>query len=452
MKNFLIKVKTFFTKEELKRRFTPQVIMDLLLIGALFVYLLFPLINMVRRTDRWSPLFFPLWRDFLQYVTWIFLIIAFFVSRLTSGRYELVAPTSVFIKNPAFLFAVGLGIWMIVSTFVTGLFAESIVGSEKSHTGLFYSLVYLFTFFMGLRMKGLRGGRLWIAAFLVLSGILNILIVIDYYAGSKYNLAGSGAVFYNSNHIAYYLLVDTVAAESVFLLAHSRIQRAVALLIYITGFCALFITNTLGCIVAFIVTLVFSAVVLPLTKKWNTVRYISVVLAAVAVTAVLYYVPTVTGKTQKSNIDSNIGVLIQSAEAAQDIESAPGTLGSGRMALWRSAIHATCEKPIFGYGLATMRTRLWTDTHGGNDTVHNEFLEYSSNHGVPALLLYLAFVLAVFIRGARYRRVLTNAEVISLTAAFAYLVSSVFGVTMFYTAPFLFIFLGLGYCRGEESE
>lgn len=32
-----------------------------------------------------------------------------------------------------------------------------------------------------------------------------------------------------------------------------------------------------------------------------------------------------------------------------------------------------------------------------------------------------------------------------LTAAFAYLVSACFGITIYNTVPFLFIFLGLGY-------
>ena len=38
-----------------------------------------------------------------------------------------------------------------------------------------------------------------------------------------------------------------------------------------------------------------------------------------------------------------------------------------------------------------------------------------------------------------------------LIAAFTYLVSACFGITMYNTAPFLFIFLGLGY-RSDEHE
>ena len=49
------------------------------------------------------------------------------------------------------------------------------------------------------------------------------------------------------------------------------------------------------------------------------------------------------------------------------------------------------------------------------------------------------------------RKKLTNVQIVSLIASFAYLASSFFGVTMFYTAPYLFILLGLGYSRDESG-
>lgn len=72
--------------------------------------------------------------------------------------------------------------------------------------------------------------------------------------------------------------------------------------------------------------------------------------------------------------------------------------------------------------------------------------------GTGALLLYVAFLLAVFIRGAKNRKSLTDMNVVSLCTAFAYLVSSFTGVSMFYTAPYLFIFLAFGYYRKPEPS
>lgn len=420
-------------------------------LGAMTVFVLFPLVNMIRRWKIGSDFLFTAWRDYLFWAAGIFLVLLLVAAIDHPSREKLVGAGKTFLSNPAFVFLAALAVWMLVSTAVTGFVYDSVIGTEKSHTGLVCSLVYFTVFLMGLRLKKTRGSGVWLAVFLAVAGFLNVFILVDYYAGLSLGLTSSGAIFYNSNHLAYYLLVETVAAETVFLLSPSRGRRAAALAVYLSGVGALVLANTLGCLVALAVTFVFAAVVLPLTRKFHPVRFVAVILAAVAVFGAMYFIPTAKGATQKAQTESNIKVLEQSAEAITDIGGASGSLGSGRMALWKSAARATAEKPVFGQGLAAMRERLMNDTHGGNNTVHNEFLEYASNHGIPALLLYLAFVLAVFIRAARRRRLLTDMEVLSLTVAFAYLVSSFFGVTMFYTAPYLFFFLGLGYCRAEKT-
>lgn len=85
----------------------------------------------------------------------------------------------------------------------------------------------------------------------------------------------------------------------------------------------------------------------------------------------------------------------------------------------------------------------------GRRSLRGGALSRRVRHGVPSLrstVWGVASFYGVFRRGARHRRSLTDVEVLSLIVVFAYLVSSVFGVTMFYTAPYLFLFLGLGYC------
>ena len=438
-------------RSALGRRFSVAAVPNWFAFGAMTVYVLFPLVNLFRRAGGSGPFLFSAWRDYVFWAAGIFLVLLLIAAVDHPGREKLVGAGKTFLANPAFVFLAALAVWMIVSTAVTGFVYASVVGSEKSRTGLICSLVYLTVFLMGLRLKKTRGVGVWLGVFLAAAGLINLLILVDYFFGLELDLAGNGPVFYNRNHLAYYLLTETVAAAAVFLLSPSKGRRAAAMVVYFTGVEVLIIADTLGCLVALVLTFVFAAVVLPLTRKFHPIRYAAVLLAAAAAFACLWFIPDAKGVTQEKKIENNITVLEESAGAITDIGGASGSLGSGRMALWKSAVRATVEKPVFGQGLAAMRVRLSEDTNGGNDTVHNEFLEYASNHGVPALLFYLAFVLAVFIRGARCRRSLTDTEVLSLTVAFAYLVSSFFGVTMFYTAPYLFLFLGLGYCRPEKA-
>ena len=65
-------------------------------------------------------------------------------------------------------------------------------------------------------------------------------------------------------------------------------------------------------------------------------------------------------------------------------------------------------------------------------------------------VFYVCGVFAVYLRGLRLRRTLTAENLVGLCAAFGYMVSAAVGNTMWYTAPFAFILLGLGYGRKSE--
>lgn len=69
--------------------------------------------------------------------------------------------------------------------------------------------------------------------------------------------------------------------------------------------------------------------------------------------------------------------------------------------------------------------------------------------GIPEGVLYILGCIGVFLRNVK--RELKPVSFVCLTAAFTYLVSDCFGVTLYNTAPFLFIFLGLGYNSKEHG-
>ena len=62
-----------------------------------------------------------------------------------------------------------------------------------------------------------------------------------------------------------------------------------------------------------------------------------------------------------------------------------------------------------------------------------------------------AALLGVFVRAIRRRRILSGVTLACLTVAFTYMVSACFGITLYNTAPYLFIFLGLGYRNHAEQ-
>ena len=78
---------------------------------------------------------------------------------------------------------------------------------------------------------------------------------------------------------------------------------------------------------------------------------------------------------------------------------------------------------------------------------HNEYLQYALFYGIPAALLYITGCFSVFLQDLRLEDRLDAMTFACLGAAFSYLVSAFFGNTIYCTAPFLFLFLGMGLVR-----
>jgi O-antigen ligase len=128
-------------------------------------------------------------------------------------------------------------------------------------------------------------------------------------------------------------------------------------------------------------------------------------------------------------------------------------LGAGRIWLWRLTIEYMKERPIswvFGFGIEGYGGRMLADTLAQN-RCHNEFLQYMSFFGVPALVFYAGGCLSVFMRALRNKANLTPCQIAALAAALGYLASSFFGVSVINSAPFLFIMLGLAYRSPEQA-
>ena len=116
--------------------------------------------------------------------------------------------------------------------------------------------------------------------------------------------------------------------------------------------------------------------------------------------------------------------------------------GSGRWILWVKAAEFTAEKPLFGYGPDNLGER-YAEEGIKIDRPHNEFLQISASLGIPALIFYLSGLASLYINFIRNRKQSTPFIIGLICTVTAYLVSSMFGNTMYYTTPFFMAILGI---------
>lgn len=154
--------------------------------------------------------------------------------------------------------------------------------------------------------------------------------------------------------------------------------------------------------------------------------------------------------------------LVYTMREAVDILKGNGSpvMGHGRWELWQLTAGYISERPLFGYGCEGINEMLYEDTAGGVNPVSNahcEPLTYAAFYGIPAALLYTAGCISAMIKGLRaVKRDAASGSMdacicIAAYAAAGYFISSLFGVEMFYTAPFFFILLGIA-CNGRYEQ
>ena len=142
--------------------------------------------------------------------------------------------------------------------------------------------------------------------------------------------------------------------------------------------------------------------------------------------------------------DVEPGVMLNTTE--------PMNTAKSRLILWIETIKCAFERPLVGYGTEGIKDHLAQFT--GDERTHNEFLQYFGFYGIPAGICYFSAVMSVFIHGLKNKKKLSKYEIAALAVAFAYCVSAFFGSSRTYTAPYLFIFLGLGFgiCNKQQAE
>ena len=353
--------------------------------------------------------------------------------------------------SPTFAFFAVLVLFMLISTVVNGYTEYARYGEPYRYESLTTFIMYPMIFFLcSTLITNKRIKNVVCFSFLFLSFVIGIISLINYYmliygyepilySASDEKMLG---LFSNSNHYGYYLTICIMLSSSLFVLEKNKAVKIFCLTNFILNTYVLIINNTFGCYLACAFGLIFNlAVLFIINRKIN-------ILAAAAF--LIYIVLTIISSFFFDTVMTNFIVLFSDIFKLGSNAEDKGGAGTGRWKLWVFTVKRIIEKPVFGWGTDGIADMMY-DKYAITRT-HNEFLQYTVFFGIPGGISYIAAAVSVFIRAQKNKKKLGNLEIASLTAAFAYLASSFFGNTMYYTAPLFFIFLGLGYGRSHDSQ
>ena len=346
-------------------------------------------------------------------------------------------------KIPGLLFLVFL-ILACISVAVNGISRELFFGFTPRGEGFIAILFYFFCFFAGSLIRKEKI-KYCIIYFILGLGLVNgamtlvneFLWDIPISSHCKYS-----NVYYNVNFYAYFLTILIMLSAALVLKDKSKGRKAFAFISLVMNTVVLAMNNTFGCfvacLVAFIIMIIADSVI---RKKFS--------FAALGVFGIFLATSFVCGFwypnffTQLLGLFTDIQMIVTDDENAADA----GTL---RWGLWVHTMRYIREKPWIGFGFEGVCERLLEEAE--QSKVHNEYLEYAADFGIPAALCYIGGLIAVYIKALKKRAQIDGATFCALVAAFGYIGSAFFGNTMVFIAPLFFIVLGLANAIGSEPD
>ena len=327
-------------------------------------------------------------------------------------------------------------ICIILSTIVNGLDDKAIHGVSFRDIGIFHILAFI-AFYMGLsshiKSKAMR--MIEILIYIGTSDFVAVAALIDKYfwpIAAFREKKDLSAVFFNGNHYGYFLVMAILVALGLTLCSDNKRIRVFSAVSMILNGSLLVMNGSAGCMVALTVSVIFAMAIFFKSNK-NDVSHNKIAkIALISLLLILIMLACVTGIA--GDIAHSISAIISNSEDAS-------SAGHNRWLLWSETCKYIAQKPILGYGCEGLSDILMDSL--GRANPHNEMLSYASEFGIPAAVLYTAAVIIMIFSSIKDLSTLDDTHLSALLAAFGYFISSFFGVPMFYTLPFFFIFLGL---------
>lgn len=254
------------------------------------------------------------------------------------------------------------------------------------------------------------------------------------------------ASFLNSNHYGYYLLIAVTISAFLFITEKDKTLKIISLLMYLFLLYYLIINDTFGCYLAFIAVLT-AFLIFSIIKKWDK-KFIAIVI-------ICFILISIFANLQNKNLVSknifslftDLTKILSGNSTKKEIERA----GTGRMRLWINGINFFFQRPIFGYGPENLESK-YLEVGINQDRPHNLLIQLATTSGFPGLILYCTAIGIILYRSIR---TLKEANQIQITLTFtviAYLISAMFGNSMYYTSPYYFILLGFLFTETNKIE
>lgn len=352
-----------------------------------------------------------------------------------------------YIKNnlPIIIFTMYM-LWTLVACIMSPDKYNSFCGTNYRKDGFISYIAYAGFFALALCLKSDKYKNILLNLFIIIA-ILGIVFIelpkngyLENMFWQKDHVRG---VFYNLNHYGYYLLIATSIAAFLFTTEEKIPKKICYGAEYIYLLIYLIINNTFGCYLALLGTLIIYLVISIKKKQKILISLITIGIFILVTVIVGIFDKTTLNNIQQLGFDlGNIATATASKDAETINDEAYKQAGSGRMEIWIDGLKFFAERPIFGYGPENLRL-LYEANGVDQDRPHNIVIQQLTTSGLIGCLLYFTALGSILLKGIK--KFESNKKILGvcLFTVISYIISAMFGNSMYYTSPYFFVILGM---------
>ena len=375
-----------------------------------------------------------------------FIGIVFLIGYLISGLKK-TDNSKKYLKNnlPIILFTIYM-MWTLISCFMSPNKQNAFNGTDFRKDGYISYIMYAGIFSLALCLKSEQLKKILLNMFLLIA-ILGIIFIEIPKNGYLQNMFWQNdhvrGVFYNLNHYGYYLLIANAIAVFLFVTEEKILNKILYCIAYTYLLCYLIINNTFGCYLALLGTLILFLAI-SIIKKHN----IKISLITIGIFVFVTIFANIFNNTTSQNIKQlglDLGSIVgatSSKELENNNKETYMQAGSGRMEIWIDGLKFFANRPVLGYGPENLRPMYEADEID-QDRPHNIIIQQLTTSGLPGCILYFTALGIIILKGLKSFNAKNSIYTVTLFNTIAYLISAMFGNSMYYTSPYFFIVLGL---------
>lgn len=342
---------------------------------------------------------------------------------------------------------------VIISTFLSSDIKKSIIGETNRYEGLLMFGIYICIYIGSKKYFKYEDITKFLNIMFYTSIIIGILGILQRHikCTELYPIFEKGicSTFGNSNFFGSYISIILPIALSIFIIYGSKRSFILSILMFFN----MISSGTRSAWVAFVI--IGFVGLMYLIKQKNKVyfkRFLIVLFVFILIFIYLFNGLNIISKRKTNTTEIKINQIKKDVQTFQK-SGLSKEMGSSRIEIWNLTSELILKKPIYGCGTDNLKLGLvhectantikyFNRTNGVPDKAHNEYLHIAATIGIPALIIYLIFILLILLSSIKLAKNKKTYFIISLSI-FSYLIQAFFNISTIGVAPIFWMLLGL---------